>query len=209
MHSTRFKRAILSLCGFLLSTMLSSAALPKPEETQSNGSLAGQLLIASPEIGDPRFSHTVILIVKHNEKGALGIVINRVIGERSLASLMEAIGENEPGVEGNVRIFAGGPVEPRVGSILHSAEYHRDETIDIDGHVAMTSSAEILRDIGHNKGPRKSLIAFGYAGWAPGQLEDELAQHGWFTIPEDPALIFDDDREKVWDDATARRTFPL
>jgi len=75
--------------------------------------------------------------------------------------------------------------------------------------VAITSSPEILRDIGQHKGPEKSLVAFGYAGWGPGQLEGELAQHGWFTAPEDPKLVFDEDRAKVWDEAMARRTLPI
>jgi len=167
------------------------------------------MLVASPDIRDPRFSHTVILIVRHGRDGALGIVINRPVGEQPVAKLLEAIGQNEPGVSGNVQVFAGGPVEPWLGFIVHSAEYHLAQTLDIDGRVAMTSSPEVLRDIGHNAGPRKSLVAFGYTGWGPGQLENELAQHGWFTIPEDPKLIFDEEREKVWDDAKARQTLRL
>ena len=92
---------------------------------------------------------------------------------------------------------------------MHSAEYHRSETLDIDGRIALTSSIEIVRDIAHDKGPKKALLAFGYAGWGPGQLESELARHGWFTAPADPALVFDDDRERLWDDAMARRARDL
>jgi len=92
---------------------------------------------------------------------------------------MAAIGDNATGVEGNVRLFAGGPVQPWIGFVVHSLDYRRGETVDIDGHVAMTSSLEVLRDIGHNKGPQQRLIAFGYAGWTAGQLEDELARGGW------------------------------
>ena len=126
-----------------------------------------------------------------------------------MANLLHAIGQDTTGIVGNVRIFAGGPVEPQIGFIVHSSEYHLSQTIDIDGRVAMTSSPQVLRDIGHGKGPNKSLVAFGYAGWGPGQLESELARHGWFTIPEDPKLVFDMDRDKVWDAALARRTVPL
>jgi putative transcriptional regulator len=110
---------------------------------------------------------------------------------------------------GEARVFAGGPVEPHVGFIVHSADCHRAGTIDIDGRVAVTTNIEILRDIGHNEGPVKSLIAFGYAGWGPGQLEGELALGGWFTVPEDPKLVFDSDRDKLWTEAMARRTIPL
>ena len=182
---------------------------PTAADPPATQSLAGQLLIASPDIGDPRFAHTVILMVKHDKDGALGITINRPVGEKSIASLLEAPGEDVSGIEGTLRIFAGGPVQPELGFVVHSAEYRRDETIEVDGHVAMTASRQILRDIGHNRGPQKSLFALGYAGWGPGQLEGELARHDWFTAPEEPKLIFDDDRAHLWEDAMARRTREL
>ena len=148
-------------------------------------------------------------MVRHDKDGAFGIVINRPVGERSIASLLEATGDNDPDVEGSVRVFAGGPVQPELGFVVHSAEYRRAETLDVDGRVAMTASRQVLRDIGHNRGPEKSLFALGYAGWGPGQLEGELARHDWFTAPEEPKLIFDDDRDNLWDDAMARRTRDL
>jgi putative transcriptional regulator len=185
------------------------AALPTPAEAPEQQFLTGQLLIASPTMGDPRFLQTVILMVRHDRNGALGIVINRPIGDRPLARLLEALGENDPGVAGTVRIFAGGPVQPDIGFVLHSTDYHRPDTLDIDGHVAMTSSREILRDIGNQRGPNKSLIAFGYAGWGPGQLEGEIAHGFWLTTPQDTNLVFDDDRDEVWDHAMKRRTQDL
>jgi putative transcriptional regulator len=172
-------------------------------------SLAGQLLVASPDIGDPRFRHAVILIVQHDKTGALGIVINRPAEELPLAKLLQALGQDSKGVDGTVRVYTGGPVQPQAGFIVHSAEYHRKGTIDIDGQLAVTASAEVLRDIGHNAGPKQSLIAFGYAGWGPGQLEGELAKDGWFTVKADPHLVFDVDREKLWDEAMKRRTISL
>jgi putative transcriptional regulator len=167
------------------------------------------LLIASPDIGDPRFAHTVILMVKHDKDGALGITINRPVGEKSIASLLEGPGEDVSGIEGTLRIFAGGPVQPDLGFVVHSAEYRRAETIAVDEHVAMTANRQILRDIGHHRGPVKTLFALGYAGWGPGQLENELARHDWFTAPEEPKLIFDDDRANLWQDAMAHRTREL
>jgi putative transcriptional regulator len=188
----------LALCGALLaSDRTQSAETPR-------GSLAGQLLIATPTMRDPRFDHAVILILKHDQEGALGIVINRPLGERPMAHLL-----GDSSVSGNVQVFVGGPVEPNVGFILHSADYRRAATMDVDGRVAMTANREVLRDIADKKGPAKVLIAFGYAGWAPGQLEAEMAHNVWYTAPEDPALVFDDDREKVWERATARRTQDL
>ena len=190
----------------LLAAMLLGPAAADPPEIAS---LTGQLLIASPNIGDPRFAHTVILMVKHDKEGALGIVINRPVGEKSIASLLEAPGEDVSGIEGSLRVFIGGPVQPELGFVVHSAEYRRDDTIDVDGRVAMTASRQILRDIGHHRGPEKTLFALGYAGWGPGQLEAEFARHDWFTAPEEPKLIFDDDRANLWEDAMARRTREL
>ena len=189
----------------LAAVLLTPAATDSPEIA----SLAGQLLIASPNIGDPRFAHTVILMVKHDKDGAFGITINRPVGEKSIASLLEAPGEDISDIEGTLSVFAGGPVQQELGFVVHSAEYRRDETIEVDEHVAMTASRQILRDIGHNHGPQKSLFALGYAGWGPGQLENELARHDWFTAPEEPKLIFDDDRANLWEDAMARRTREL
>jgi putative transcriptional regulator len=180
-----------------------------PPEHSDITSLTGQLLIAAPTIGDPRFAHTVILMVRHDKEGALGIVINRPVGERSIAALLEATGHDDPGVAGIVRVFAGGPVQPELGFVLHSAEYRRAETVDVDGRVAMTASRQVLLDIAHGQGPEKSLFALGYAGWGPGQLEGELARHSWFTTPEELKLVFDDDRENLWEDAMARRTREL
>jgi putative transcriptional regulator len=200
--------SLIAAATFLTATLL-DAALEAPRQIPERASLAGQLLIASPSMGDPRFYHTVILMVRHDKNGALGIVINRPQQERPLASLLDALGEKDAGVEGSVRIFAGGPVQPDVGFVVHSADYHRADTVDIDGRVAMTSSREILRDIGRKQGPKKSLVAFGYAGWGPGQLEGELALRAWFTAAQDAGLIFDMDRDKVWDEAMKRRTQDL
>jgi putative transcriptional regulator len=209
MSRKRFGPVAAVLGVLLASATLALAELPKGAPEPDVDAAAGQFLVAAPEIGDPRFYHAVILMVRHDKSGAFGIIINHPLGERPMASLMAAIGENTAGVTGNVRLFAGGPVQPWVGFVVHSPDYHRGETIDIDGHVAMTSSVATLRDIGHDKGPQKRLIALGYAGWTAGQLEGELAQGAWFTEPEDPKLVFDEDPAKVWDDAMARRTFPL
>ena len=205
----RLKRLLI---GFLLASLalpILAAAPAKPGAAPDGGSLAGQLLIASPDMGDPRFVHAVILMVRHDREGAFGIVVNRPLEEHAIADLLGAMGESDAGVEGSVGIFAGGPVEPRLGFVVHSAEYHRAETLDIDGRVAVTQSREILRDIGQHKGPAKFLVAFGYAGWGPGQLEDEIAEHGWFTAPGDPNLIFDENRGRLWEIAFARRTRDL
>jgi putative transcriptional regulator len=174
-----------------------------------SGSLTGQLLIAAPTIGDPRFSHTVVLLLRQDDTGAFGIVLNRPVEERSVESLLEAAGDHDQGAEGSLQVFAGGPVQPELGFVVHSPDYHRADTLTVGSEVAMTADKQILHDIGHHKGPKKVLFAFGYAGWGPGQLEAEIARHDWFTTTGDPKLIFDGARGTLWDDAMARRTREL
>jgi putative transcriptional regulator len=193
----------------LFPAALLHAALPTPAENPGHASLAGQLLIATPTMADPRFSQSVILMVRHDTDGALGIIINRPLAERPLATVLKAVGVDDPGVSGTIQIFIGGPVQPEVGFVVHSRDYRRPETLDIDDHVAMTSNREILRDIATKHGPKQSLVAFGYAGWSAGQLESELERRAWFTAPDDPTLIFEADRDKVWDEAVKRRTQDL
>jgi putative transcriptional regulator len=202
-------RAVLALGGVLLATALLGAVPPELERQAGHSSLAGELLIASPQIGDPRFSKTVILLIRHNKDGAFGIVINRPLGKYPLARLLESFGEKDMAAGGNVEVFAGGPVQPNAAFLIHTPEYSRPETIAVNGLVAATSSREIFRDIGQNKGPAKTLIALGYAGWGPGQLEGEMARDDWFTALADPVLIFDVSRERLWDTAMERRLHDL
>jgi putative transcriptional regulator len=198
------QRWILAAAAIVWSATVLHAALPTTPDVAGRTSLTGRLLIASPALRDSPFERTVILMAQHNRDGALGIVINRPLGERPIASLLEAFGVAATGVKESVRIFLGGPVSPEIGFVIHSANYHLADTVDIDGRVALTAAPDVLRDIGLGKGPSKSLVAFGYAGWAPSQLDDELARGDWYSVAEDPALVFDDDRSKVWTDAMAR-----
>jgi putative transcriptional regulator len=197
-------RWLLAAVAMLLPATLLHAALPTETNIPDRVFLAGQLLIAAPQLRQPAFDHAVILLAQHSREGALGIVINRPVDERPIARLLSALGADATGITDSVRVFVGGPVDPGVGLVIHSTDYHRDDTIDIDGRVAMSAAVDVLRDIGLGKGPRKSLLAFGYAGWAASQLENELNEGVWVTVPEDPALVFDDDRAKVWADALAR-----
>jgi putative transcriptional regulator len=201
--STWRKRAAAT--ALALTALCLDAAPQAAAQTTGTASLTGQLLVASPSMGDPRFAHTVILMVRHDKDGAFGIVVNRPVEERPLAALLETLGEKDTTATGQVRIFAGGPVQPDMGFVVHSTDYHQPDTVDVNAGVAMTSSREILRDIGNDKGPRKNLIAFGYAGWAPGQLEGELARRDWVLAPGESKLIFDEDRDQVWDAAYSRR----
>jgi putative transcriptional regulator len=198
------KRGILAAVAVTASATVLHAALPTSPDISGPTSFTGQLLIATPAMQGSAFEQAVILIAQHNKDGALGIIINRPLDERPIANVLEALGANTDGIKNNVRVFFGGPVSPEVAFAVHNADYHLSDTVDIDGRVALTPATEVLRDIGAGKGPDKSLIAFGYAGWGASQLDDELGRGDWFSVPEDPSLVFDDDRTKVWTDAMAR-----
>jgi putative transcriptional regulator len=198
------------IVAYVLQTALLNAALPtNPDEAPPPPSLAGQLLVAAPSMGDPHFERTVILIIQHSPSGALGIIINKPIGETSIASVFEALGQNASDVAGDMRVFSGGPVQPEVGFVVHSADYRRPETVAVNDRLSMTSSLDILRDIGARRGPAKILVAFGYTGWGPNQLEREIDERAWGIAEADPALVFDEDRDKVWDDAWKHRNQKL
>ena len=192
-----------------LAALLALLPVAPPISAQQPGekfvSLAGQFLVATPSMEDPRFARTVILIARHNKDGAFGLIVNRPAAERPLSQLLEALGEKGAAVSGTVRLFAGGPVQPELGFVMHSPDYMGPQTLEVDGHVSVTMSLDILKDIGAGKGPQKSMITFGYAGWAPGQLESEIARRSWITVPADSKLIFDEDRSKLWDIVYALR----
>jgi len=171
--------------------------------------LAGQFLVAAEEMGDPRFVRTVILLIRHDATGAMGLIVNRPAGDVPIARLLQGIGLDATGVRGDVRLHYGGPVEPKQGLTLHSPEYTIDGTLRVTGDIAVTGNPEILRAIGAGRGPKRYLVALGYAGWAPGQLEGEMKAGGWIAVPADAALTFDEDGEKKWERAMARRQVVL
>jgi putative transcriptional regulator len=197
-------RRVLALAA-LLALLVVAPPIGAQQPGEKFVSLAGQFLVATPSMEDPRFARTVILMARHNKDGAFGLIINRPAAERPLSQLLEALGEKGSPVSGTVRLFAGGPVQPELGFVMHSPDYMGPQTLEVDGHVSVTMSLDILRDIGAGRGPQKSLITFGYAGWAPGQLEGEIARRSWTTVPADSKLIFDEDRSKLWDIVYALR----
>lgn len=181
------------------------AAVPAPKDA----SLAGRLLVATSDLRDPRFVQTVIFMVGHDATGAMGLVINRPIGRIAIAALLEQLGEDSRGVGGELRVHYGGPVEPTQGFVLHTAEYAGVDTRVVGGGIALTTDPKILRAIGAGSGPRRSLLALGYAGWAPGQLEAEIRSGHWVDVQADEKIVFDENADKKWERAMARRVIVL
>jgi putative transcriptional regulator len=168
--------------------------------------LAGQFLVAAEEMGDPRFVRSVIYMVRHEATGgAMGLIVNRPMGEVPIAKLLQGIGLDAEGVTGEVRLHYGGPVEPQRGFTLHTDEFAIEETLKIAAGISLTTDPEVLRAIGQGRGPRRHLVALGYAGWAPGQLESEMKAGAWIAVPADAALLFDDKADTKWERAKARR----
>ncbi|MEM7240758.1 MAG: YqgE/AlgH family protein [Pseudomonadota bacterium] len=162
--------------------------------------LEGKLLVAMPSIGDPRFDKSVIYICAHSADGAMGLIVNKRAEELNFSELLDQL--SLEGGDGTVPIYIGGPVEHARGMVLHSADYTKDDhTMKVSENVAMTSSMEILSDIAKGDGPDKGLLALGYSGWGPGQLEQEIRSNGWLVADADSAIIFNDEDAKKWENA--------
>lgn len=186
----------------------------KAGATVDEGFLDGKLLLAMPSMSDPRFHRAVIYMCAHSADGAMGIVINHPAPSITFANLLEQLGiiSGDEDDSASIRlpvndmmIYTGGPVEMGRGFVLHTADYYSaDSTLTIDDTVSLTATVDILRAIAAGEGPVRSLLALGYAGWAPGQLEREIQTNGWLVCPSDNDLIFDSEVGKRYDLAMAK-----
>jgi putative transcriptional regulator len=165
-------------------------------------SLAGQLLIAMPQMEDPRFSRSVVFMCAHNAEGAMGLVINKTVEQPSMSELLKQLGIEGDGFR-RARVHFGGPVEAARGFVLHSTDYTEQGTLVV-GDVGLTATMDILRSIGRGEGPHQRFFALGYAGWGPGQLDAEIQANGWLTVASDNALLFDDANDDKWRRAIAK-----
>jgi len=167
------------------------------------GYLDGQFLLAMPGMADTRFSRSVVYICAHSPDGAMGLIINQPARKITFSDLLlqlNLIAADElirlPTPAEKLPVLKGGPVETGRGFVLHTADFFIDHsTLPIDDCVSLTATVDILRAIAKGDGPRKAMLALGYAGWSPGQLEEEIQQNGWLNVPADPGLLFDGDLE--------------
>lgn len=174
-------------------------------------SLEGQILIAMPNLDDGRFDHSVIYLCSHSEQGAMGLVLNQVANHLSFEELLmqlDIVSDDTairlPHSIRGMNVFKGGPVEVERGFVLHSDDYVIDRsTLPIHNGICLTATLEILKAMADGRGPEKALLALGYAGWAPGQLESEIQENGWLTGPADQNLIFDPEFDHKWQRAMA------
>ena len=178
-------------------------------KSSAHGYLDGQMLIAMPAMNDERFARAVIYVCAHSSEGAMGIIVNQPAGNIKFPDLLVQL-EVIPAAERielpvraeDVKVLKGGPVEAGRGFVLHSADFFiENSTLPIDEGICLTATLDILKAIARGKGPHDAILALGYAGWAPGQLENEIQQNGWLHCPADPELIFGDDTEAKYDKA--------
>ena len=167
-----------------------------------SGDLTGKLLIAMPGMGDPRFDRSVILVCAHSREGAMGLIVNKPAPDLRFSELLRQLDIPATPATEEIRVHFGGPVEHGRGFVLHSRDYRGTEaTLRVDTRFGMTATLDILRDISDGRGPQDCLMALGYAGWGPGQLEQEFQRNGWLTVEADPGLVFSRDDAGKWEAA--------
>jgi putative transcriptional regulator len=176
---------------------------PAASDEDGGGYLDGQMLVAMPVMDDERFARSVIYICAHSAEGAMGIIVNRPAGSIDFPELLvqlNIIPDSEqiklPENAESMKVLKGGPVETGRGFVLHSSDFFiKDATLPIDDDICLTATLDILKAIATGSGPKHAILALGYAGWAPGQLESEIQRNGWLHCPADPDLVFGDDVE--------------
>jgi putative transcriptional regulator len=198
-----------SLAALLAVAVLVVAVAEGPAAAPPRRSLTGRVLVATEAIRDPRFARAVIYLVRHNEQGAFGLVINIPMGTTSFARALGPLGLEAPPGSGDLQIYYGGPVDERHGFVLHTPDWKGDGTTVVDGRFALTEDPKILQSMAGGTGPRRALFVLGYAGWAPGQLDAELTTSAWGIAAADERLVFELDPAQKWIEAMARRILEL
>lgn len=169
-----------------------------------SGYLAGQILVAMPNMGDPRFERSVIFLCVHNSEGAMGLILNRINTAMDFGELMQQLNIETSTDTRSIPVHFGGPVEMGRGFVLHSADYIQDGSLMVGEDFALTATVDILKALAQGQGPKQAILALGYAGWGPGQLDAEMQQNGWLNVPADANLVFSSNMEAKWHQAIAK-----
>ena len=175
----------------------------KPQTHDPDVFLTGQLLIAMPAMTDPRFSQSVIYLCAHTPEGAMGLVLNRPVVKPTFDDLLKQLKVAPVPPARRIRLCAGGPVENARGFVLHTADWTGEGSLRVNEALALTASLDVLQVIAGGGGPRECVLALGYAGWGPGQLDHEIQQNAWLSGPADEMLLFDADHDTKWRRALA------
>lgn len=170
-------------------------------DNTEESSFVGQVLLAMPAMSDPRFERSVIYVCAHNAEGAMGIVINKTLDSIDFHELLDELDIPTDEKSQNIAVHFGGPVENQRGFVLHSSDYQHSETLFVDEKVGLTATVKVLRDLASGDGPTQSILALGYAGWGPGQLESEFQENAWLSVPASDALLFEIPNDDKWERA--------
>lgn len=161
--------------------------------------LTGKFLVAMPGMGDPRFDKSVILICAHSEDGAMGLIVNKTVEDVTFSGLLDHLNIPRAPEGREIAVHFGGPVERGRGFVLHSRDYRGSAaTMKIEGGYGMTATQDVLEALARGDGPHHALLALGYSGWGPGQLESEIARNDWLTADADAGLVFAKDDAAKW-----------
>lgn len=180
-----------------------------PSPPAPDGFLTGQLLIAMPAMADPRFSQSLIYLCAHTPEGAMGLVVNRPVVKPTFEELLKQLNVAPHPPARQVRLYAGGPVENARGFVLHTGDWTGEGSLRVNEDLALTASLDVLQVIAGGGGPRACILALGYAGWGPGQLDREIQENAWLSGPADETLLFDADHDTKWRRAFARLNVDL
>jgi putative transcriptional regulator len=175
-----------------------------PHAHKTIGYLAGQLLVAMPRMQDQRFSRSLVYICAHTAEGAMGLVVNRLFNALTFPDLLQQLDIEPTPVCAPIRIHFGGPVEAGRGFVLHSTDYVQETTLLVDNQVGLTATIDVLKAIAEGRGPRQSMLALGYAGWNAGQLDSEIRENAWLTVPADEDLLYGKEIDLKWKRAITR-----
>jgi putative transcriptional regulator len=198
----------LIVAAVLLSSVL-LVSFGTSAQDQSNASIEGKFLVAAGKMGDPRFHKSVIYMLDHDSKGAMGLIVNKVIGELQVGELLAKMGEEAPTSDQTLQLYFGGPVEMERPFLLHTTDIMFDSSTKLADGVAMSGHPEVLRAIAEGKGPRGYVFVLGYAGWGPGQLEGEMSRGDWVTLEATSSMIFSENPEKTWEKLMEGTVFRL
>ena len=201
----RFAGVVAALLGLAAPALAPAEALAqgRPEV------VAGTLLVASSNISDQRFQETVIYIVRNNDRGTFGLIVNRPVWTGPLRDVANALDAGAGNTNLDITIYSGGPLQPEQAFVLHTRDFQRPNTLVNAGAAAVSGARDVLPALAEGRGPEKAILVFGFTGWSAGQLDRELAGGGWSVIDHDDALIFDTADAAKWTEATARIPYDL
>ena len=163
-----------------------------------SGYLTGQFLLAMPHMEDPRFEKAVIFICGHDLNGAMGLVVNKPLGDLTLKGLLDYLNLPQESIKRDLPIYFGGPIDTGRGFVLHTDDFTHPGTVELGNHIALTATVDVLQSIAEGDGPKECILAMGYVGWGPGILDSELHSNRWLQVEADPKILFEVPLEEKW-----------